>query len=296
MADLTPEEAKQWFGGNTPTGAEVQADYDRYSKDPLAMLWDMLTGNKNTATGRVTSAAGAGIDPIRSGVDAASMAGAMGLARDVRNAPEMDAIFRNGAAGANRANPYNTGIADQSRGAQLALIQQMRAQQAGPSIANMQGQRAMGQMGQQALMQGGRAGMLGAAQGAGGLAGDVGQARLAEIMRSQAGMGGAAGNLRGADLRSADAQMNAMLQQRRMDEASRQFYAGQGMNLRNARDQANVNRETTRLGLVNKANARDLKMGTDFLGYIQNLFGGVATSGGGGSGAPAAHSGTTGEH
>ena len=119
---------------------------------------------------------------------------------EIKNASMWQGAAQAGANAPDRANPYSATIADQSRPAQLALMQQMRGMQSGPAIANMQGQRAMGQMGQQALMQGGRAGMLGAQMGAGGLAGDMGQARLAEMMRSQAGIGGEAGNLRGGDL------------------------------------------------------------------------------------------------
>ena len=153
---------------------------------------------------------------------------AAGFKPELANSAFWQEAAKRGANAPLSQNPYNAGIADQSRAAQLALMQQMRGQMSGPSIANMQGQRAMGQMGQQALMQGGRAGMLGAQMGAGGLAGDVGQARLAEVMRAQAGMGGAAGNLRGADLNSARAQQSAGAGQLGLDLGNRQAYAGLG--------------------------------------------------------------------
>ena len=101
-------------------------------------------------------------------------------------------------------NPYSTQTADQTRAAQLALFGQMQRQAQGPSLANMQAQRGMSQMGQQALgaaaMGGsGRSAMQQAGAGAVGIAGDTGQARLAEMMRAQAGAGGVAGGLRGND-------------------------------------------------------------------------------------------------
>jgi hypothetical protein len=105
---------------------------------------------------------------------------------------------------------------------------QMRGQMNGPSIAGMQGQRAMAQSGQQALMQGamgnGRAAMLQSQGVAGGIAGDTGQARLAEVMRAQAGIGGAAGSLRGNDLQSAEANARAALAAQ-MQTAGRGKYA-----------------------------------------------------------------------
>jgi hypothetical protein len=164
----------------------------------------------------------------------AAMRGNAAIVRGVNALPmfnNWDARFKSYGAQAPVANPYNTATADQTRAAQLALIQQMSRQMNGPSIANMQGQRAMGQMGQQALMQGGRTGMLGAQGGSAGLAGDVGQARLAEVMRAQAGMGGVAGGLRGADQRSAEAQAQAALGANRLTAGRQQFALGQGTGL-----------------------------------------------------------------
>ena len=296
MAELSPEETKQYFG-RTYTAADVEADRERAQKDPFGYAWSLLTGDKSTIGGNSVSAGGGGFNPMRTGNEAAGIAGALQLSRDVRNAPELNSMFERGALAPDRANPYDAGVADQSRAAQLALIQQMRGQMSGPSIANMQGQRAMGQMGQQALMQGGRAGMLGAQMGAGGLAGDVGQARLAEVMRAQAGMGGAAGNLRGGDLRSADAQMQAGLQQRAQDDALRRFYMGGGMQLQNARDQSAANREITRLQLLAKGNARDAQAWTNFGNQASSTLAPIATAGGGSKGGTApTHGPSTGSH
>lgn len=179
--------------------------------------------------------------------------------------------FREGAIRQQANNPYNTGIADQSRAAQLALIQQMRAQQAGPSLAALQGQRGMAQAGQQALMMGGRAGMLGAQNASTGMAGDMGQARLAEIMRSQAGMGGAAGNLRGADLRSAEAQAGTGIKAQSAADQSAQFYAQLGAMLDQARARQAL--ENFKLGKKVDANVRGIVMN----GVNQGV-GGLATA------------------
>jgi len=141
-----------------------------------------------------------------------------------------------GAARQQAKNPYNTGIADQSRGAQLALLQQMRGQAAGPSLAGMQGTQAMGQ-GLQAALRGasmgqpGRAMMVGAGQQGAGMASDVARARLAEQMRASAGMGGLAGGLRGNDLQSAQGQSGAGRQAQRLADEKARFYASQGSSL-----------------------------------------------------------------
>ena len=161
-------------------------------------------------------------------------------------------------------NPYNTMVADQSRAGQTALMGQMRAQMNGPSLAGMQGQRALAQSGQQALMQGGRAGMLNA-QGAGaGLAGDVGQARLSEMMRAQGGIGGVAGNLRGGDLRSADAQMQSQLQAQRLADERSKFAATRGAALSDAQRNAELEylKLIQRLKQQNQQSAAQTQQGT----------------------------------
>ena len=174
--------------------------------------------------------------------------------------------LREGAVRQQATNPYDARIADQSRPAQLALMDQMRGQMNGPSIAAMQGQRALGASGQQALMQGGRAGMLGA-QGAGaGLAGDVGQARLGEMMRGQAGIGGAAGNLRGADLRSSEAQMNSGFQAQGINDQMARFYASQGGRLDQARAQEELDNKKLHRQIALGIAGRQFKLGADAVG------------------------------
>lgn len=142
-------------------------------------------------------------------------------------------------------NPYSAATADQTRAAQIALVNQMRGQMQGPSLAAMQGQRAMAQSGQQALGAAAmgapnRAAMLNAQQVGGGLAGDVGQARLAEVMRAQAGMGGAAGNLRGADVTSAGNQMQSGLRAQGLADENARWAASQGAALSDANRNAQL--------------------------------------------------------
>lgn len=200
-------------------------------------------------------------DPIPSGASVVKKYGG-----DINNFAGYQNIaqgFREGAVRQQGVNPYNTGIADQSRAAQLALVQQMRDQQAGPSLAGLQGQRAMAQSGQQALGAAatgapGRAAMMQAGQVGQGMAGDVGQARLAEIMRSQAGMGGAASNLRGADLRSAEAQAQAGIRGQTIADQRAQFYGSLGSMLDQARARQAL--EQFKLGQRIDARSRGLVM------------------------------------
>lgn len=150
-------------------------------------------------------------------------------------------ILRAGAAAAPRANPYSTAIANQSRPAQLALLQQMQAQQAGPSLAAMQGARAQGANLQAALgAGGGRSVMSQAGQVGAGLSASTAQARLAEMLRGSIGLGNTATGMRGADLDVAGAQSQAGLQQRGLDDAMRQFYATQGASLSDATRNADL--------------------------------------------------------
>lgn len=150
--------------------------------------------------------------------------------------------YRDGAVRRAAQNPYNAGMANASLPAQLALLQQMKAQQAGPSIAAMQGQRAMAQGGQQALqaaaMGQGRGAMLAAQQGGAGMAGDLGQARLSEIMKSQAGMGSMAGQARGGYLGVAEKQQQSGLAAQALADQLSNTYASVGNTLDQGRAQA----------------------------------------------------------
>lgn len=129
-------------------------------------------------------------------------------------------------------NPYDTTIADQTRTAQLALMQQMEAARAGPSLAAMQGQGAVGQSTQQALAMGalgqGRGAMLGAGQTSSGIAGDVARARMIEDLKARAGIGSAVSQLRGQDISSATQQLRAGQQAQGLSDEMARFYASQG--------------------------------------------------------------------
>lgn len=188
----------------------------------------------------------------------------VGFPSQIRNAGFYQDLAQTRAGAPERENPYNTVIADRSRQAQLALMDQMRAGLNGSSLAMMQGQRAFGQNGQAALgaaAMGGanpRAAMLQAQQVGGGLAGDLGQARLAEVMRQQATLGGAAGNLRGGDLRSAGVQLETGLRQRQQDDAMRQFYASQGAALVDAQGRLTLEGEKLRQRLALQAKKNDM--------------------------------------
>lgn len=140
-------------------------------------------------------------------------------------------------AGAQRttaANPYDVAGADRSRAAQMALADQMQAQISGPSQAGMQGQQSMGQLGQQALGASGanpanaRAAMLQAANVGGQMGGAVGQARLEEVIRGQAGVGGLVGGLRGRDIRSATDRQQAGMQAQNLADQRSRFSAESG--------------------------------------------------------------------
>lgn len=266
-SNISPQDYTQATGAKPFT----QSDYNQFSQDlandPFGLWWRTFVEGKG--------AAGENVHGLMR-PDAPAKLGAATLAGDIRNAPAMNALYQQGLNAANRANPYSTAIADQSRPAQLALLAQMRAQQAGPSLAGLQGQRAMAQSGQQALGAAamgapGRAAMMQAGQVGAGMAGDMGQARLAEVMRMQAGQGGLAGNLRGADIRSADAQAQAGLAQLRQDEALRQFYARQGASLEDARNQALANRKITEQQLKNKRQKEEMGIADQQLGMIGSI-------------------------
>lgn len=211
-------------------------------------------------------------DPLKQKSGAQQVAAMGGDINNFAGYQQIAQQARQNAVRQQATNPYNAAVADQSRAGQMALMEQMRAQMNGPSLAGMQGQRALAQSGQQALMQGGRAGMLNA-QGAGaGLAGDVGQARLAEVMRAQGGIGGVAGNLRGADLRSADAQAQAGLRAQGLNDQQAMFYGQLGTTL----DQARARQALERFKLAQRIDQRqtgnDIQLASNLVGAGANAF------------------------
>lgn len=176
------------------------------------------------------------------------------------------------------ANPFSEAYANQARSAQDALISQMRGQMQGPSLAAMQGQRAMAQSSQQALGAAamgapGRAAMLNAQQVGGGLAGDVGQARLAEVMRAQAGMGGLAGQMRGGDQQSALQSAAAQLEAQKNRDAMMRFYTqtGVGSSLDDLTYQLDRNKIANRV--LRGAKDDSNKAWSDFANFWASLIG-----------------------
>lgn len=194
-----------------------------------------------------------------------SSSGAVPLNASIPNSELWQSIARQNAGRTQASNPYNNGIADQARGQQLALIEQLRQQMLGPSLAGMQGQGALARSGQAALgaaAVGGpganRGAMMNAQQVGAGLGGDVGQARLAEVMRAQAGMGGVAGGLRGGDLQSATLGSQFGLQAQGLADKNSMFYSQMGAGVQSAQD---------RMALENYKLIERLKM----LGRQQNM-------------------------
>lgn len=152
-------------------------------------------------------------------------------------------------AGARPGVSLTTTEANQARAAQMALVAQMRAQAQGPSLAAMQGQQALAQGGQQALRaaamgQPGRASMLGMAQAGAGMGADVARARLAEQMRSQAGLGGVAAGLRSMDVRQGGLAAQTALQSQAQKDRMVAFYLSQGLDISQAQQRANIELES----------------------------------------------------
>lgn len=203
----------------------------------------------------------------------------------IQNQSAWQKMAREGAVRQQGVNPYNAGVADQSRAAQLALLAQMRAQQAGPSLAGLQSQRGMAQSGQQALAAAamgapGRAAMMQAGQVGAGMAGDAGQARLAEVMRMQAAQGGLAGNLRGNDLRSAEAQAGAGLRAQNIADQRAQFYTSLGARGQIAGDRLGLENDKLNWRIAQAGKETNAKEITNYLNLLASMFGGGMGMGG----------------
>ena len=170
-----------------------------------------------------------------------SQSGAPGPMRDYGY---WQALNRAGATAPDRANPYSSLIADQTRGAQQALMQQMQAQQAGPSVAGLQASQAMGRNAMAALGAGGGsplAGLsaLGRQAGIGaGIAGDAAAARSQDYFNAQRGGFGIASGMRGQDLRSAQDQAQSGFGMQGINDQNHLFYTGAGMGLQNANERS----------------------------------------------------------
>jgi hypothetical protein len=172
--------------------------------------------------------------------------GKSGLPQGVQGGDYWLKLMQQGAMAPARDNPYSSIIANQTRPAQMALIEQMRAQQAGPSVAGLQAQQALGRnaMSASAAMGRGPLGGLGAlgqqAGIGGGIAADAASARAQDALGAQRGMYGIASGMRGQDLRSAQDQAQAGLGMRGLDDTARLGYARSGSQFGNQMDQARV--------------------------------------------------------
>ena len=176
-------------------------------------------------------------------------------------------------------NPYDAGMADQTRAAQLALMQQMEAARTGPSLAAMQGQGAMGQSTQQALAMGalgqGRGAMLGAGQTSSGLAGDVARARMIEDLKARAGIGGAASQLRGQDISSATQQLRSGQQAQALSDEMARFYGSQALGMENLQAGAELEQFKLRQQLAKAEQERAEQARNQGLNFVASLFGGL---------------------
>lgn len=174
-------------------------------------------------------------------------------------------------------NPYDAGMADQTRAAQLALMQQMEAARTGPSLAAMQGRGAMGQSTQQALAMGamgqGRGAMLGAGQAGVGLASDVARARMIEDLKARAGIGGAASQLRGQDISSATQQLRSGQQAQALSDEMARFYGSQALGMENLQAGAELEQFKLRQQLAKAEKERQAAAEQTGLNFVASLFG-----------------------
>lgn len=178
----------------------------------------------------------------------------------LQGAADWQNILRQQMSAAPRANPYNSGYADQSRAAQQALLAQMQATARGPSISAMQATGAGGQNLLGALRTQGPNSLVSqrAAQIGASLAGDAGQARLAEQMGFQNQQAGLVGGMRQRDQQSANQSAEAAMRMAQLDQAAKQFYAQTGAGLQNATDRYGLNtwKLYERLRRQDEANAK----------------------------------------
>lgn len=137
------------------------------------------------------------------------------------------------ALGRSSNNPYSVARANQARGAQQALLAQLAQQQAGPSLASMQGARAQGQS-LRAGLAGGPQTMGQVSQAGAQVANDTALAALGEQMRMSAGRGQLGGSLRAQDIGVAGDYTQAGLKGRSLDNAMTQHYTGQIQAMREA--------------------------------------------------------------
>lgn len=172
--------------------------------------------------------------------------GALGVDPSLRDYAMWQQLNKSGMTAPERGNPYSPIIADQTRAAQTALMQQMQNRMQNQSVAGQMGAQAMGQnaMAASAAMGGGplasrmAAGRMGTVGG--GLMGQAAMGRMQENLGGLGGMFGVATGMRGQSLRSAADQAQAGLGMRGLEDQNRQFYAGAGAGLEEAQNRAKL--------------------------------------------------------
>lgn len=239
----------EWSNPNSPLFNDPNFNHGNWRFNAQSGQWEVGNTNMDVSNAITNTFAPGAIPPELSGYP-----------KSIANQQMYVDLTRAGANAAPNANPYSSTVANQARPAQAALYEQMRATQAGPSLAGMQGTRAQGQNLQAALAVGGGRGTMNKAGAIGaGLAGDTGAGRLAEQLRMSGQIGGLAGSTRAADLGVAGAEANSGIAQRGLDDAMRQFYATQGSALnttigRNQLEEFKL-RERLKLGAKKKEDA-----------------------------------------
>lgn len=257
---------------NAPTGSLIEQGLDAYAQ------WGDDLANSNGGQGY------SGGDPFKAAAQMQStrdfLRGAGGFVNDISNLffpagynvadpyklnsgafgiPSYSAwqkmLAQNGAAAGNR-NIINLDQANEMRGVQADLIQnlQKQARGEGPSLAQMQLQKATDQniaqtMGMAASGRGpGQSAQNKAAQAQGSqmrqqAAGDSGMLRLQEQMQAQNMLAGVSGQARGQDISS----QGLNLQQQAQNDDLVKFYTQAGLSLEQAQQQARQALEELRM-------------------------------------------------
>lgn len=262
-----------------PTGFQgSQDDWDKLSQEQQAAKYEQLLNMTPVVNGPATAPA-VFADPNWAQTRANLQSFKSGLATEQlgRQVGQLQPQLMTRAQRTLAQNPYDAGMADQSRAAQLALMQQMEAARVGPSLAAMQGRGAMGQSTQQALAAGamgqGRGAMLGSGQAAAGLASDVARARMIEDLKARAGIGSAASQLRGQDISSAIQQLRAGQQSQALSDEMARFYGSQGASLEDLQRNAQLEQFKLNQRLrVENEKARD-KAALDTANFWASIFG-----------------------
>lgn len=189
---------------------------------------------------------------------------------------------------------FNFGYQDQTRNAQMGLMQQLQAQAngQGPSLAQMQLQRGQESAMANAMAMGASqrgANQAGALRNIGtqqagiqqGLAADSAQLRMQEQMMAQQQLAGLTGQMRQQDIGASSAQTQFAQQSRQMNDQMVQFYTSQGMSLQDAQLKAQMELEKLRtqqnieqMKIEQERDAANKKLAGDVVGGAMDMVGG----------------------